>query len=70
MSRSPELDIPYPLTLETDCLMLHEPKHTSTLMQPVTNDLFAIGADRARFNATRRDGFRMGFPYLWHSHES
>lgn len=50
--RSPELDVPYPLRLEGDRLMFQQAKQSPTLMQPVTNDLFAVGATRIRF---RRD---------------
>jgi CubicO group peptidase (beta-lactamase class C family) len=53
--RSPELDVPYFLTVENGQLMMHWPKKQPLLLQPVTTDLFVnIPGWRLRFTRDQR----------------
>ncbi|MGO9450639.1 MAG: serine hydrolase domain-containing protein [Candidatus Binataceae bacterium] len=61
MYRSPELDLPYLLTVENEQLMLHWPKKQPLLLVPVTTDLFVnIPEWRVRFTRDKR-GHVSGF---------
>ena len=47
--RGPELDVPYPMTLERNRLVLHPPKKGELALQPVALDLFVGEETRIRF---------------------